>query len=87
MATYRIEGCTVDDAAGLAQNNMIAYWTDPTWVLLWEKKSPEYVVAQCAKRFPKNLLADRSHKRHQKVVDVETGQIVGYCRWIPSQIG
>lgn len=82
MASYEIQGCTVDDAAGLARSNMTAFWTDPTWVLLWENKTPDYVVEQCAKRFPRNLLTDRVRKRHQKVVDAETGEIVGYCRWI-----
>ncbi|KAI1865573.1 hypothetical protein JX265_007896 [Neoarthrinium moseri] len=82
MPPYQIEGCTVQDGAGLARNNMTAFWTDPTWVLLWKNKTTEYVVQQCTLRMPKNLLDDRAHKRHQKVVDTETGVVVGYCRWL-----
>ncbi|RGP65693.1 acetyltransferase gnat family domain-containing [Fusarium longipes] len=33
-------------------------------------------------RSPKNLLTDRDVRRHQKVVHIATGDIVGYARWI-----
>jgi hypothetical protein len=58
MPTYKIEGCTVNDAVGLARNNMSAWWTDPTWVLLWPNRTTEDVIAQCTKRIPRNLLDD-----------------------------
>ncbi|KFZ23113.1 hypothetical protein V502_02409 [Pseudogymnoascus sp. VKM F-4520 (FW-2644)] len=45
MPTYKIEGCTVNDAAGLARNNKPAYWTDPTWVLNWEDRRLEDIIA------------------------------------------
>ncbi|KAI1082213.1 hypothetical protein F5B20DRAFT_532571 [Whalleya microplaca] len=82
MSAYRVRGCVASDGPSLAYNNMSAYWTDPTWVLLWENKTREYVIEQAAKRYPKSLLMDRAHKRHQVAVDSDTGQIVGYCRWI-----
>lgn len=82
MPTYKIECCTVDDAAALARNNMSAYYTDPTWILNWEKGRPlQDIIAECTKRTPTTLLRDRAQKRHQKVVD-ETGAVVGYARWI-----
>ena len=31
---------------------------------------------------PHNLLTDRAHRRHQKAVDVNSGAVVGYARWI-----
>ncbi|KAF3015347.1 hypothetical protein E8E14_010845 [Neopestalotiopsis sp. 37M] len=83
MSNYRVEGCTVLDAAGLAQNNMSAFWTDPTWILVWEKgRTLESIIEACTKRMPNNLLNDRAHKRHLKAVDTETGAIVGYARFL-----
>ncbi|KAI0123300.1 acyl-CoA N-acyltransferase [Xylariales sp. AK1849] len=82
MPTYKIEGCTVNDAAALARNNMSAWWTDPTWLLNWEDRTLEDITVQCTKRMSTMLLKDRTQKRHQKVVDAETGTVVGYSRWI-----
>jgi hypothetical protein len=82
MPTYKIEGCTADDAAALARNNMSAYWTDSTWRLNWGDRPLEDIIAQCTKRAPMLLLSDRTEKRHQKVVDAETGAVMGYARWI-----
>jgi hypothetical protein len=82
MATYKISGCTVSDAAALSRNNMSAYHTDPTWILNWEKGRPlEDLIAECTKRMPTALLRDRAQNRHQKAVD-EAGAVVGYARWI-----
>lgn len=83
MPTYRIERCTVHDAAGLARNNMSAFWTDPTWILIWEKdRTLESVIEACTLRMPNNLLNDRAHKRHLKAVEIETGTVVGYVRFL-----
>ncbi|KAK8855314.1 acyl-CoA N-acyltransferase [Apiospora arundinis] len=82
MAPYHIRGCTVADAQGLAYNNIGAFWESPGYKLLWTGRTLEYVTANAAKRMPRNLLKDRAHQRHQLVVDVETGHIVGYARWI-----
>ncbi|KAJ9130903.1 hypothetical protein NKR23_g11968 [Pleurostoma richardsiae] len=82
MPTYKIEGCTVADAAALACNNMSAFWTDATWLLNWEDQPLEYIIAQCTKRMPTVLTTDRAHRRHQKVIDAETGAVMGYARWI-----
>ncbi|KAI0112714.1 acyl-CoA N-acyltransferase [Hypoxylon sp. NC0597] len=83
MTTWRIEGCTVADAAALAHNNMSAFWEDPTWILLWPKETTrEFLIEQGAKRYPRLLLSDRETARHQKAVDPNTGAVVGYVRWI-----
>ncbi|KAI2464592.1 acyl-CoA N-acyltransferase [Annulohypoxylon bovei var. microspora] len=83
MASWKIEGCTVADAAAMARNNMSAFWEDPTWVLLWPKDiTREFMIEQGAKRYARSLLRDRGVARHQKAVDPATGALVGYARWI-----
>ncbi|KAI1505522.1 acyl-CoA N-acyltransferase [Biscogniauxia marginata] len=82
MSSYVVRGCVAADGPSLAYNNISAFWTDPTYVLLWEDKTREYVIEQARKRYPKILLTDRDRRRHQVVVDLETGKIVGYSRWI-----
>lgn len=61
---------------------MTAFWTDPAWVLMWRAKPLDYVIQQASLRGPKNLLLDRTNRRHQKAVDSESGAIVGYARWV-----
>lgn len=83
MTTWKIEHCTVDDAAALAYNNMSAFWEDPNWKNGWSKDiTLEYLIEQSAKRQPRNLLRNREKTRHQKAVDPTTGAVVGYARWI-----
>ncbi|KAI5928538.1 hypothetical protein F4810DRAFT_644084 [Camillea tinctor] len=82
MPPYVVRGCVAADGAALAYNNISAFWTDPTYVLLWENKTREYMIEQASKRYPKTLLTDRDHRRHQVAVDSETGKVVGYSRWI-----
>ncbi|KAI0603489.1 hypothetical protein F4775DRAFT_533908 [Biscogniauxia sp. FL1348] len=82
MSPYAVRGCVAADGPALAYNNISAFWTDPTYVLLWGDKTREYMIEQASKRYPRSLLTDRDHKRHQVVVDSETGSVVGYSRWI-----
>ncbi|KAK7967243.1 uncharacterized protein PG986_001520 [Apiospora aurea] len=82
MPPYEVRGCTVAEAPGLAHNNIGAFWESPGYKPLWTDRTLEYVTANAAKRMPRNLLNDRAHRRHQLVVDGETGHIVGYARWI-----
>ncbi|KAE8372210.1 acyl-CoA N-acyltransferase [Aspergillus bertholletiae] len=83
MATWKIEPCSVDDAAALAHNNMAAFWQDSNWIILWPKDmKQEFIIRQSTKRQPRNLLRDREKVRHQKAVDPATGAVVGYARWI-----
>ncbi|CRG89003.1 hypothetical protein PISL3812_06038 [Talaromyces islandicus] len=87
--SWKIEKCTVADAAALASNNMPAFWEDPTWRIIWpDDIKLEFLVEQSIKRQPRNLLRSRETHRHQKAVDPVTGAIVGYARWIlpPSHV-
>lgn len=77
MPPYAVRRCTVADAPRLAYNNMRAFWESPGYKLLWTGRTLEYVTANAAKRMPRNLLSDRARRRHQLVVDGETGCIVG----------
>lgn len=82
MTSIRIEGCTVDDGPAVARNNVPAFWTNAQWRLIWREKTLEHVTSQAALRMSWNLLRDPIHRRHQKAVDVNTGAVVGYARWI-----
>ncbi|KAE8411997.1 hypothetical protein BDV36DRAFT_288268 [Aspergillus pseudocaelatus] len=42
----------------------------------------DFLIEQCAKRYPNILLHSRQEARHQKVVDPLTGELVGYARWL-----
>ena len=87
MADYKlIPFCTVEDPAnGLARNNMSAFWEIPGWNIIWPAgKDLEYLVNATTKRMPHALLTDRPVRRHQKVIYVPTGEIVGYARWVIS---
>ncbi|MCJ1472256.1 hypothetical protein MMC13_000903 [Lambiella insularis] len=82
MPAFAISSCTVDDGPALGHLNVSAFWTDPTWVLIWRGKTVDYVALQAARRMPRNLLTDTAHRRHQKAVDINFGAVVGYARWI-----
>ncbi|KAI0851887.1 acyl-CoA N-acyltransferase [Daldinia vernicosa] len=87
MTTWKIERCTVADAAALARNNMSAFWEDPNWKLIWSKETTlDMLIENNAKRYPRILATDREKKRHEKAVDPATGELVGYARWVlPSE--
>lgn len=81
--SFVIQPCFPADAAGLAATMMGARLTDPHWANLWEEDtSPEDIIAKATDRVPLNLVTGRDTKRHQKVLDHETSQVVGYARWI-----
>lgn len=82
MAPIIISPCTASDGPAIAENNIPAFWTDSTWVLIWPGKTCDYVTEQAARRTPHTLLMDPAHRRHQMAVDEGTGAVVGYCRWI-----
>ncbi|KAJ5770660.1 uncharacterized protein N7511_002711 [Penicillium nucicola] len=80
--SFVIQPCFPADAPGLAATMMGARLTDPHWAHLWEDPSPEDIIAKATDRVPWNLVTGRDTKRHQKVIDRETSQVVGYARWI-----
>jgi hypothetical protein len=83
MAAYELQSpCRVEDAQYIALSKVSAFFEEPWWRLSWTGRTRESIVQSVADRSPKNLLADREVRRHQKVVHLETGDIAGYARWI-----
>ncbi|KAF7548706.1 hypothetical protein G7Z17_g6888 [Cylindrodendrum hubeiense] len=83
ITPYRLEGpCTVDDAAGLAKSNIMAFWEEAWWNLMWPNKTRDSLIESVTARMPRNLLKGRDIRRHQKIIDTESGEIVGYARWV-----
>jgi hypothetical protein len=79
---YAAEPVKVEDVPGLALAMMNAFIRDPHWALLRPNMTLEEIIDGYIQRLPKNLTTGREKKRHQKVVETETGEIVGYARWI-----
>ena len=82
MARYEVKVCTTEDGAGLARAQMSAFWHDNHWRTLWNGIPLEQVIEWSTSRIPHNLTTDRSHRRQLKAVDCETGEIVGYARFV-----
>ncbi|RDW66458.1 hypothetical protein BP6252_10093 [Coleophoma cylindrospora] len=82
MPPFHVLPCTLADGPALARNNIAAFWTDPTWILMWPGKTCEYVTSQATLRIAHNLLSNREKWRHLKAVDTATGELVGYVRWV-----
>ncbi|KAK0620093.1 acyl-CoA N-acyltransferase [Immersiella caudata] len=77
--SYRITTVTVNDGQDMGRNNIVAFWTDPSWRLGWT--IPLDRLVRCNEmRGSGSLLRDRDTKRHLKAVD-EDGKLVGYVRF------
>lgn len=61
---------------------MSAFYCDKHWKSFWHGKPLEEIIADCTARLPWKLAQTDPLKRHQKVVDESTKDIVGYARWI-----
>jgi len=83
---YKIESVTTKDAPSLSPVMMKAFSHDPHWRLLWAPLSQplplDSIITSTTARLPRNLITGRMTKRHQKAIDISTGQIVGYARWL-----
>ncbi|KAI2479895.1 acetyltransferase [Pyrenophora tritici-repentis] len=79
---YTIQPVKPADAAGLAETMMRAFYQDAHWASLWKGITLDSIISDCARRLPWNLVKVISTKRHRKVVEDATGDIVGYARWI-----
>lgn len=80
---FAIQPVTVTDAPALASVMTDSRWADHHWKALFKPSTtPSQVTHECAQRLPWNLINGRAAKRHEKAVDVETGQVVGYARWL-----
>lgn len=76
--SYAVQPVTTSDAPGLARAMMSAFWEDQHWKILWATNMDlETIISDCAGRLPWNLISGRSVKRHLKVVDTNSGEIVG----------
>lgn len=81
--SYVVQSVTANDAPGLARVMFSAFWHDIYWQKLWASNMDlEAIIKDCAERLPWNLISGRSVKRHLKVVDTTSGEIVGYSRYI-----
>ena len=85
MSEYKIVGCTPDDGAGIAKCKVSAFWGEDWWTVVFSDKRPDALANAMSARIPHGLLQDRRLHRHQKVVHVPTGEIVGYARWILAE--
>jgi hypothetical protein len=89
MPSFIVAPCTLDDASAIARNNISAFWEDKNWALMWTRKnkSRDYVISQAALRWPYNLVKDTIYRRREKVVDVSTGELVGFATWVLPKAG
>jgi hypothetical protein len=46
----------------------------------------EHTIEQNIIRYPKFILTDREHRRHEIAVEDATGEVVGYTRWALPEI-
>ena len=81
MSSFSIRPCTILDSDAIAATTIMAFWANPSWVLMWKGQTREAVIATAQKRMPHQLLHDRERKRHEKAVD-SAGALLGYARWV-----
>jgi hypothetical protein len=83
MSSYQLHPCcTVADGVGLGKCSASAFWGETWWRMLWPGRNVESMIEAVGARTPHNLLQYRDVRRHQKVVDAASGEIVGYARWV-----
>lgn len=77
--------CTVDDAVGLSLAKTESFTKEPWWTSEFPPERTETILESMILREPYNQLTARNTRRHQKVIHLPTGEIVGYSRWlVPS---
>ncbi|KAK4497662.1 hypothetical protein PRZ48_010315 [Zasmidium cellare] len=81
-AAYSIEPVRPDDAKGLATTMMSAFYQELHWRSLWHGKPLDEIIHDTANRIPWNLVTNGPLRRYQKVVAKDSGEVVGYARWI-----
>ena len=70
------------DTRGVARANMSSFYQNPHWALLWGSMPLEEIIDGNTNRLPWDLVRNQKFKRHQMAVDSETGEVVGYARWV-----
>lgn len=77
-----MEPCVPADSHSIATTTMSAWCADWHWFYRWKDPSLEKLIAWYAEKFPRNLTTGRDTKRHQKLIEISTGEVVGYARWL-----
>jgi hypothetical protein len=58
-------------------------WPDTHWRALFDVGTTlEQVVTDTAARIPFNLITARAERRHQVAVDIQSGEVLAYVRWV-----
>ena len=84
---YVVRPIDMQDVPALSEMMMRAFWDDPHWALVWPGMTVEEVIEGHNHRLPYNLITGREKFRYQKAIDTDSGEIVGYSRWLlPSKI-
>ncbi|CAF9911205.1 MAG: hypothetical protein HETSPECPRED_000271 [Heterodermia speciosa] len=78
---FPVQPNRVSDAETLAPVMMRALYEIKQWVELWHEPSLSNNTAACWRRLPWNLINGRHEERHEKAIDIETGEVIGYARW------
>lgn len=82
MSSYTlVPNCTIDDAAAILKTNVSARWNTLWWRAYFPGQSSEEICKISEPRMAGNLLLGQPIRRHQKVIDSKTGEVVAYARW------
>jgi hypothetical protein len=85
---FSVQPCLPEDAHGIAVTMMSSWRENWHWRYRWADADLETLIKWCETKLPWNLSSNRPAKRHQKVIVNETGEIVGYARWLlPASLG
>jgi hypothetical protein len=81
--TFVLQPVVTADAQRMATVKMSAWRGNQDFQFRW-KDSPslDKLISHSCARIPWNLINRRAEKRHLKAIDVETGELVGYARWL-----
>lgn len=62
---------------------VLSRWSDPHWRALFQPNTTsQSAIDATAARLPYNLVSRRGATRHQVAIESETGEVVGYARWV-----
>lgn len=78
---YKLEPVDYTDAPGLAATMILAMSQSPHYTLLLSNTPTSALINDTTLRMPQNLTNNRTLLRHQKVIHIPTGKLVGYARW------
>ncbi|KAH8894172.1 acyl-CoA N-acyltransferase [Thozetella sp. PMI_491] len=80
--SWKIEPVVLADAEAVARNNVMAFWEDPSYTIVWKDIATlDHVIERSIKRTRLDFLEEQDRQRYEKAVDPVTGELVGYARW------